>query len=62
MTKHDLVLKAIIGQDRLSLQQVWERDNGHVSLIKRVAPRRNIEMSSISAQALKRFRVQLGTQ
>ena len=37
MTKHGLVLKAIIGQDRLSLQQVWERDNGHVSLIKRVA-------------------------
>ena len=37
MTKHDLVLKAIIGQDWLSLQQVWERDNGHVSLIKRVA-------------------------
>ena len=34
MTKHDLVLKAIIGPDRLSLQQVWERDNGHVSLIQ----------------------------
>ena len=42
MTKHDLVLKAIIGPDWQSLRQVWERDIGYVSfnqfklIIKRV--------------------------
>ena len=34
MTKHDLVLKAIIGPDWQSLRQVWERDIGYVSLIQ----------------------------
>ena len=33
MTKHDLVLKAIIVPDLKSLRQVWDRDIVHVSLI-----------------------------
>ena len=33
MTKHDLVLKAIIVPDLQSLRQVWDRDIVHVSLI-----------------------------